>query len=202
MVLRLDLLIASNNHKVTTNVYVLLGGLIMAKIKRPEFLVFINTTPDAAATYNLAGVFSEDLTVNFNAETEETGDVTSTIKSKSIVAYAPSFDLDTKIVEAAGQKGYVLSSYIEGLQESLAAAGDAETTVLLVKNYKQGTLETDRFAQKFDANITFNTLGGSYDSALGMSYTVDLIGEPVDGDAVITTDGVTGDKTAAFTPLA
>lgn len=173
----------------------------MAKIKRPNFAVFINTGTKEVPVYNLAGVYTEDLTVNFNANVEETGDVTSVVKSKSITDYAPSFDVETKVVEATGQKGYVLSNYIEGLQEKLAAAADAETEVLLVKLYKQGTTETDVFGQKFDANIAFNTLGGSFDSALGMSYTVDLTSEPVSGDVVITTDA-SGDKTATFTALA
>lgn len=172
----------------------------MAKIKRPNFAVFINTGTKVEPEFNLAGVYTEDLTVNFNANVEETGDVTSVIKSKAITDYAPSFDIETKVVEADGQKGYVLSNYIEGLQEKLAAAADAETEVLLVKLYKKGTTEEDVFGQKFDANIAFNTLGGSFDSALGMSYTVDLTSEPVSGDVSITTDA-SGDKTATFTAI-
>lgn len=174
----------------------------MAKVKRPNFAVFINTGTKAVPVFNLAGVYTEDLTVNFNANVEETGDVTSVVKSKSVTDYAPSFDVETKVVEATGQKGYVLSHYIEGLQEKLAAASEAETEVLLVKLYKQGTTVEDVFGQKFAAIVSFTTLGGSYDSALAMSYTVDLTSEPVNGDVVITENGATGDKTAVFTALA
>lgn len=172
----------------------------MARIKRPEFLVFINTATKESPVFNLAGVFSEDLTFDFGANIEEIGDVTSVVKTKSVTDYAPTTSITTKIVQGATDKGYVLSNYIEGKQEALAAGADAETEVLIVKNYKQGTLETDRFGQKYDAILSFDSIGGSYDSALEMAYTLALTSEPVDGDVVITA-AANGDKTAAFTAL-
>lgn len=172
----------------------------MAKLKRPSMLMFLEVpgVDGGAGTYHLAGVYSDDLSISYNAVTEETQDVTEVASTTDITGYALNIPVSTKVVAAAGQKGYELSSFIQKLRRKLATAGDAETNVLIVDTY-EGT-DGAYTAQKFRGTIQIDTYGGPASESLGIDYTVNINGEPVDGTVAIT-KLPTSDMTAEFTEV-
>lgn len=171
----------------------------MAKLKRPSMLMFINVTPAAETKdYRLCGVYSDDLSLAYNPVTEESQDVTDVASSTDVTGYALNIPVTTKVVAAHGQKGFVLSDYINGLRKGLATAGEAETEVLIVDTYTAGTTQGTFVAQEFVGVIAIDTYGGPANESLGLDYTVYINGSPVNGTVVVSTDTV-GDKTAVFT---
>ena len=173
----------------------------MAKLKRPSMLMFLKVpgaSPEAS-TFNLCGVYSDDLSISYNPTTETSQDVTEVAGTTDVTAYSLNIPVTTKVVAAAGQKGYALSHYIQELRRKLAVAGDAETEVLIVDTYETSKTEGSYVAQKFTGTIQIDTYGGSATETLGIGYTVNINGEPINGTVTITTDE-NDDKVAVFTP--
>lgn len=171
----------------------------MGKLKRPSLLTFVNTTPGSEATYNLCGVYTDDMSVSYNPETEESQDVTQVAKTVTVTGYGLNVPVSTKVVDKTGARGYALSNYIDGLRRKMAVAGEADTTFLMVYVYKPATEGANTYeADEFDANIQVDTYGGPANESLGIDYTININGEPRPGKAVVTTLD-NGDKTAVFT---
>lgn len=166
----------------------------MAKLKRPSMMMFLKVDE----VFQLAGVYSEDLSISYNAVTEESQDVTEVASTTDVTGYSLNIPVSTKVVAKAGDKGYELSAYIQKLRRMLATAGDAETEVLLVDAYEAGTKEDSFVAQQFRGTIQIDTYGGPASESLGTDYTVNINGEPTDGEVVLST-AANGDKTAVFT---
>lgn len=170
----------------------------MAKLKRPSMLMFLKV-PDSGentSKFCLAGVYSDDLSISYNPETEESKDVTEVAATTDITGYALNIPVATKVVAKAGDKGYELSAYIQKLRRKLATAIDAETEVLIVDTY-EGSKDFYT-AQKFKGTIQIDTYGGPASESLGIEYTVNINGEPVDGTVAIIKEE-NGDMTAKFT---
>ena len=170
----------------------------MAKLKRPSMLMFLKVPEAEGGTskFRLAGVYSDDLSISYNPETEESKDVTEVAATTDVTGYALNIPVSTKVVAKAGDKGYELSAYIQKLRRKLATAIDAETEVLIVDTYEGS--EGSYTAQKFKGTIQVDTYGGPASESLGVEYTVNINGEPVDGTVAIT-KAENGDMTAEFT---
>lgn len=166
----------------------------MAKLKRPSMMMFLKV----ADAFHLAGVYSDDLSISYNPVTEESQDVTEVASTTDVTGYALNIPVSTKVVAKTGDKGFVLSNHIQTLRRKLATAGDAETEVLIVDAYEAGKTTGSFVAQKFRGTIQIDTYGGPASESLGIDYTVNINGEPTDGEVVITTEA-NGDKTAVFT---
>ena len=170
----------------------------MAKLKRPSMLMFLKVPDSDGSTskFRLAGVYSDDLSISYNPETEESKDVTEVVGTTDVTGYARNIPVSTKVVAKAGDQGYELSAYIQKLRRKLATAVDAETEVLIVDTYEGS--EGSYTAQKFKGTIQVDTYGGPASESLGVEYTVNINGEPVDGTVAIT-NAENGDMTAEFT---
>lgn len=166
----------------------------MAKLKRPSMMMFLKV----AEAFQLAGVYSDDLSISYNPVTEESQDVTEVASTTDVTGYAMNIPVSTKVVAKEGDKGFELSNHIQTLRRNLATAGDAETEVLIVDTYEAGSTVGSFVAQKFRGTIQIDTYGGPASESLGIDYTVNINGEPTDGEVVITTEE-NGDKTAVFT---
>lgn len=168
----------------------------MSKLKRPSMLLFLKIDEN----FCLCGVYSDELTIEYNPQTETNQDVTEEAASTDVTGYQISVPVSAKVVAAEGQKGYKVSNYIQGLRRNLATTGDAETEALLVDTYAVATTPAGSFvAQKFKAVIQIDTYGGPANESLGIEYTVHLNGTPETGTAKVTTDPATSDKTATYT---
>lgn len=170
----------------------------MAKLKRPSMLLFLSVPDEGGSTskFRLAGIYSDDITFNYNPKTEESQDVTEVASTTDVVGYGLSIPVVTKVVAKAGDKGYEVSAYIQKLRRKLATVGDAETDAIIVDTYEGS--EGSFTAQKFKGVIQIDTYGGPASESLGISYTVYANGAPVDGTVAITTTD-NGDMTAEFT---
>lgn len=169
----------------------------MSKLKRPSMLLFLKIEEE----FCLCGVYSDDVTIEYNPQTETNQDVTEDAASTDVTGYQISVPVAAKVVAAEGQKGYKVSNYIQGLRRSLATTADAETEALLVDTYAKATSPEGAFiAQKFRAVIQIDTYGGPANESLAVEYTVHLNGTPETGSATVTTDPETSDKKATYTP--
>ena len=166
----------------------------MGKLKRPSMLMFVKV----AELFHLCGVYSDDLSISYSPTTEESQDVTEVAGTVDITGYTLNIPVTTKVVDKSGAKGYELSHYIQTLRRNLATAGEAETEVLIVDTYEESDVEGAYVTQKFKGTIQIDSYGGSATETLGVEYSININGEPVNGTSVVT-KAENGDMTAVFT---
>lgn len=169
----------------------------MGKLKRPQMAVFVKVPGETTPEFCLAGVYTDEMSIAYNPQTEESQDVTETAGRIDITAYSLNVPVTTKVVDKEGAKGYKLSNYIQTLRRNLATTSDAETEALIVDMYEKAK-DNNPVAQKFAATIQIDTYGGAATESLGIEYTLNFNGDPVTGSAKITVDSTSGDKKAEF----
>lgn len=169
----------------------------MGKLKRPSMLMFLKV-PGETPKFHLCGVYSDNLSISYNPVTEESQDVTEVAGTTDVTGYTLNISVATKVVDKPGAKGYDLSHYIQTLRRKLATSGEAETEVLIVDTYESAGAEGSYVAQKFAGTIQLDSYGGAAAESLGMEYTVNINGEPINGSAKVT-KAENNDMTAEFT---
>ncbi|MBK8467731.1 MAG: hypothetical protein IPL32_18105 [Chloracidobacterium sp.] len=156
-----------------------------AKIKSSQIKMFMNTTPAAAATYSLIGDGVKSLKVNYNPKTTEETYVHQDNASISVDSYAP-----TVPVEMTAKAGDAAFEYIDSLRKARAVLADAETDVVSVWLYETPALgEYPAEKQSVSIQIDDMTIEGGV--AVKINYTINYIGDPVQGTFNPTTSAFT-----------
>jgi len=157
----------------------------MAKIKRSEFLTYINTTPSSTATYQLLGVGVINGTVNYNPSVTTETYIHQTGATITIDSYAP-----TMPIEITPNNGEAVFEYLDALRKSRAVLSDAETDIVNVWNYETGG-PTAAPAEKQPVSIQIDSFGGDGGKAIKLNVTINYQGD--------RTTGTFNTSTKAFT---
>lgn len=159
------------------------------RVTRDKFFTFLQTDKD----YNLIGEGVQELTIEYNADSEDVHYIHEKGGRQLINGYSPSFD-----TEQIAYEGDPIFEYVDKLRRSMDLGADAETSVLLVYPYASEVEEFE--ADKFDATIQIGSFGGTGGESLSISYTVALNGDPqrgtvevADGVATFTKESQLGD---------
>lgn len=148
-------------------------------IKREEIVAFLNIG-GSAADFEVIGNGQSTLTIEYNPETESEHYIVNALPTTIVDKYAPSFENEMKCIF-----GDPVFDYINEIRMGLKVGSDAESEVVLVDKYIKGSSESSFRAQKFACTLTIGKYGGDGGKTPTITYTVNLNGNPVEGEATI-----------------
>lgn len=161
-------------------------------VKRSRLRHFLKTDNGIA----LIGDGVTELSVSMNPETESEQYIHQDSATTFLKNYAIAMD-----TTQTAKKGDDVYDYVDMLGWKQAVGADAETEVYEVRIYMSDD-ETGPFqAKKWNCNIAVNDYGGAGTDPLGITYTINIEGDPVFGtfdlDALKFTQGA---APAGFSP--
>lgn len=143
----------------------------MAKVKRSQFKIFLNTTPLAAATYSLIGEGVTGADISYNAETTTETYIHQDIATISVEKYAP-----TLPIEMTALNTDAVFEFLDTLRKNRSTLSDAETDILMVYLY-EAAVATDQYtAEKQPVSIQIDGFGGDGGIAPKIKYTINFRG--------------------------
>jgi hypothetical protein len=149
------------------------------KIKRSQFKTFLNTTPAASPgseTYFLVADGVVDASIDYGPKTTEETYIDEDSATISLDSYAPKM-----AITATAKKGDPVFEFIDNLRVNRSILGDAETTVVNVWLYETPA-GTAYPAEQQAASIQIDKFGGKGGDATQIDYTINYLGDAVDGD--------------------
>jgi hypothetical protein len=160
------------------------------KVKRSQIALFMNTTPSAtAASYDRVGDGVTTATMNYNPNTVTEQYIHQDSANTFVESYAPTFPLEQTCV--AGDDVF---DFIDGLRQGVAVLDAAETDVVEVRLYETpDTAGTSYPATKWNVSVSIDTFGGDGGTSGRINYTLNTIGDPVQGDFNTSTLAFTAD---------
>jgi len=164
----------------------------MSKQKRSTIAHFLNTTPDeTAATYDLLGDGITELVMNYNPTTVTEQYIHLDNATILTEAYAPTIP-----VAQAVWPGDDVYDFIDSLRQGGPAVfAAAESDIVEVRKYETpDTPGTSYPATKWPVSIQLDSFGGPGNESAKIGFTINITGDPVDGDFNVST--------LAFTPTA
>lgn len=144
-------------------------------IKRSLFAIFLNTGTTQTPVYSLMGEGITSQVVNYNPQTSEETYIHQDSGTTEIESYRPTIPTPQTAV-----KGDAVFEFIDSLRKNRAVLADAHSDVVMVELY--GTATSGSYpAQKNTCSIQIDDFGGDGGTKLAINYTINLIGDPVDG---------------------
>jgi hypothetical protein len=148
----------------------------MAKIKRSQFKMFLDTNPSGAASYQVIGDGVTEAGVQYNPEVTTETYVHQDGATITVERYAPNVPVTQKC-----NNGEAVFEFIDNLRRTRAIGTAAETNLLLVYLYETPT-NTDNYpAEKQPCSIQIDSFGGPGGQTTEITYTINFRGDPTTG---------------------
>lgn len=145
------------------------------KIKRSLFAIFMNTTPSETATYARMGQGITSHKVDYNPETSDETYVSEDSGTTDVESYKPTIPTQQTAI-----KGDEVFDYVDGLRKKRAVMGDARTDIVMVNLYEEPSGGAYP-AEKNEASIQIDDFGGDGGKSVEVNYTVNMVGDPIQG---------------------
>jgi hypothetical protein len=160
----------------------------MAKIKRSQFKTFMDITPSGMTRdYELIGDGVTTGTIQYNPEATTETYIHEDSGTTFIERYAPNMP-----IEAAAVAGDDVFEFVDALRKERATLADAETTIVNVWLYEAP--ESGEYpAEQQVVSVQVDSFGGDGGTTARINYTINYVGEAVEG----TFDPITKTFTAA-----
>jgi len=143
----------------------------MAKIKRSEFRLFIDTTPAGSPTWSLVGDGVTTGTVNYNPESTTETYIHQDSATTSLERYAPNMP-----IEATAINGDAVFEFVDNLRRTRAVLAAAETDALLVYLYETPVSGDQYPAELQPVAIQIDSFGGDGGVSNKINFTVNFRG--------------------------
>jgi len=144
----------------------------MAKVKRSEFALFLDTTPAATnPTWSRVGAGVTTGVLNYNPEVTTETYIHEDTATTTLERYAPSMPLEAQCINTDA-----IFEFIDNLRRTRAVGSAAETDALLVYLYETPT-STDKYpAELQPVTIQIDTFGGDGGVTNRINFTVSFRG--------------------------
>lgn len=159
----------------------------MAKVKRSEFALFLDTTPSATnPTWSRVGEGVTTGTVNYNPEVITETYIHEDTATSTLERYAPALTLEAQCINTDA-----VFEFIDGLRRTRAVGSDAETDMLLVYLYETPT-STDKYpAELQPVTIQIDSFGGDGGVTNRINFTISFRGDPTAGTYDVSANSFT-----------
>ena len=156
------------------------------KIKRPLIAHFLDTAKSAdyatGVTWKRIGLNVTDMSVDYGAQTETEQDIVSNSAATDVTGYQP-----TSAVSQQCTKGDEIFEFITNLRRNRAILGDCQTWMLNVDLWdSSGTPTLKYVAEVQKVSIQVDTYGGAGGETPVQEYTINFIGDPIQGTVALT----------------
>lgn len=157
----------------------------MEKIKRPLIAHFLDTSQASAyaeAKWSRLGINVTEASTEYNPQSETSQDIVSDSASTDLTGYQPTMPVSQQCT-----KGDPVYELINKLRRNRATMGDSYSWLLNADLY-DGT-GNSYSAEVQRVSIQVDTYGGAGGEAPVLEYTLNFVGDPVQGTVTIA-DGV------------
>lgn len=145
------------------------------KAKRSTFQAFLNTSPgETTETWSRMGKGITGQTVQYNPQVTTEQYIDEDAPTTDVDSYQPTIQTPQTV-----HVGEPCFEFVDALRKKRASLADARTEILLVDAYS-GSSGSYR-AEKNVCSIQIDDFGGDAGKPLSITYTVNLIGNPVEG---------------------
>ena len=144
-------------------------------VRRSQFQVFMNVVPSGTADYALIGDGVTSGTINYNPQTLEETYIHQDSGTTEVESYRPQFP-----VEQTCKKGDDVWDFVEDLRRKRAVLDDAKTDIVLVYLYETAVGGAYP-AEKQTVSIAIEDYGGDGGSSNKINYTINFVGDAVQG---------------------
>lgn len=147
----------------------------MGKVKRSQFLTFLNTGASGTPEYSLMGNGITGQTVSYNPKTSDDTYIHEDSGTSDVESYKPTIATPQTAIS-----GDPVFDYVDNLRKNRAVMDAARSDVIMVYVYEEAT-EGVYQAEKNTCSIQVDDYGGDGGGSLKINYTVNLIGDPIQG---------------------
>ncbi len=149
----------------------------MAKVKRSEFALFLDTTPAATnPTWSRVGSGFTTGTLNYNPEVTTETYIHEDTATTTLERYAPSMSLEGQCINTDA-----IFEFIDNLRKTRAVGTAAETDALLVYFYETPTSSDKYPAELQPVTIQIDTFGGDGGVTNRINFTISFRGAATTG---------------------
>ena len=148
---------------------------MVSKIKRSEVKTFLNTGTVGVPVWSLISQGVPDATINMNPKTTEETYIADDNASITVDSYAP-----TMAISARAFNGDAVFEWIDAARKGRSVLEDAETEIVNVWLYETAALGI-YYAEKIAVSVACDSFGGPGGEAVSISYTINMVGDPVLG---------------------
>lgn len=143
--------------------------------KRSAFKMFINTTPEDSATYEIIGPGVTELSISYNPQTTTNQYIHEETATTELTGYQPNAPVTAQAVS-----GDPTFDFINEMRKSLPIGNDAHTDVVLVDIFGKKT-GGSYSATKQPVSIQLDSYGGAASDPLSIGYTINWRGSGIQG---------------------
>jgi hypothetical protein len=156
----------------------------MAKVKRSEFALFLDTTPASTPTWSRVGAGFTTGTLNYNPEVTTETYIHEDTSTTTLERYAPSMALEGQCINTDA-----IFEFIDTLRKARAVGSAAETDALLVYLYET-PVSTDQYpAELQPVTIQIDSFGGDGGVINRINFTISFRGAATTGLYDVSTNG-------------
>ena len=148
----------------------------MAKVKRSEFALFLDTTPAATPTWSRVGPGVTTGLLNYNPEVTTETYIHEDTATTTLERYAPNMALEAQCINTDA-----IFEFIDTLRRARSIGSAAETDALLVYLYET-PVSTDQYpAELQPVTIQIDSFGGDGGVTNRINFTISFRGAATTG---------------------
>lgn len=144
------------------------------KIKRNKFACFLNTGSDTEK-WSLIGDGVTSMTVAYNPQTSDETYIHQTSGTTDVESYKP-----TSSVPMTAHKGDAVFDFVDNLRRKRAVLDEARTEICMVYLYEEASGGAYP-AEKNTCSIQIDDFGGEGGGSNVINFTVNFVGDAVEG---------------------
>ena len=143
--------------------------------KRSAFKMFMNTTPQESATYDIIGPGVTELSISYNPQTSTEQYIHEDTATTEMTGYQPNAPVTAQAVS-----GDPVFEYINDMRINLPIGSDAHTDVVLVDIF--GKQSSGSYtATRQPVSVQIDSYGGAASDPLSIGYTINWRGSGTQG---------------------
>lgn len=149
--------------------------MTVATVKRSQFKTLLNTGTTGSPTWSLIGDGVTTGKINYNPQTSEEIYIHEDSGTTEVEGYKP-----TMPIEATAKKGDAAFDFIDTMRKARAVLADAHAEIVNVWLYETPA-GGEYPAERQGVSVQVDDFGGDGGASAKLNYTLNYMGDPVEG---------------------